>query len=155
MENIRPTFLTVLCVLTFIGSGWGIFNGISSYTNADVAAGLIGEQFERAQDELENQEGAEGIGKIFDSVNEAMEPEKIRSSGIASIVSNILTLVGALLMWGLRKTGFYVYVIGAIAAIIAPIMIYQGFVGAAAAGATAFFGIIFIVLYFLNLKHLR
>lgn len=155
MENVRPTFLTVLCVLTFIGSAWGIFNGITSYTSADVASGIMGEQLELAQDELENQEGAEGIGKLFDSVNEAMEPEKIRNSGIVAVVSNILTLIGALLMWGLRKTGFFVYVAGTIAGIVAPIMIYQGFVGAAAAGLTAFFGILFVVLYFVNLKHLR
>ncbi|MDA8886218.1 hypothetical protein N9I68_01420 [Bacteroidia bacterium] len=34
----RPTFLTVLCILTFIGSGYGIFQGITSYATAETAA---------------------------------------------------------------------------------------------------------------------
>lgn len=25
---VRPTFLTVLCILTFIGSGWGLINNL-------------------------------------------------------------------------------------------------------------------------------
>ena len=25
---VRPTFLTVLCILTFIGSGWGLLNNL-------------------------------------------------------------------------------------------------------------------------------
>jgi hypothetical protein len=27
-ESIRPQFLTILCILTFIGSGWGIVNAV-------------------------------------------------------------------------------------------------------------------------------
>jgi len=29
-ETLRPTFLTVLCILTFIGSGWGVINAMIS-----------------------------------------------------------------------------------------------------------------------------
>ena len=28
---VRPTFLTVLCILTFIGSGWGLINNLGIY----------------------------------------------------------------------------------------------------------------------------
>ena len=27
-KTVRPTFLTVLCILTFIGSGWGLINNL-------------------------------------------------------------------------------------------------------------------------------
>ncbi len=27
-KPVRPTFLTVLCILTFIGSGWGLINNL-------------------------------------------------------------------------------------------------------------------------------
>lgn len=155
MENLRPTFLTVLCVLTFIGSAWSIYSGITNYYSADMAAGVAGEQFEKIQEQLDNEEGAEAVSKIFQSVGEAMTPEKIKNNGIATAVTSIITLIGAILMWGLRKTGFYVYVVGAIAAIIAPLMIFEGFTGAMASGGAAFAGILFIILYALNLKHLR
>ena len=155
MENIRPTFLTVLCILTFIGSGWSIYSGISNYYTADVAYGLVNEQFERVQDDLSDQDGVEAATKLLQSIGDSMTPEKIKNNGIATAITSLITLIGAILMWGLRKTGFYVYVIGAIAAVIAPITIFGGFAGALASGGAAFVGILFIVLYALNLKHLR
>ena len=27
-KTVRPTFLTVLCILTFVGSGWGLINNL-------------------------------------------------------------------------------------------------------------------------------
>lgn len=155
MENIRPTFLTVLCILTFIGSGWSIYSGITNYYTADVSYGIVNEQFDRVQEQLDNQEGAESFGKLFQSIGDSMTPEKIKNNGIATAITSIITLIGAILMWGLRKTGFYVYVVGALAAIIAPITIFGGFAGAMASGGAAFAGILFIILYALNLKHLR
>lgn len=155
MENVRPTFLTILCILTFIGSGWSIYSGISNYYMADTAYGLVNEQFDKVQEQLNDQEGTEAVGKLFQSVSESVTPEKIKNSGIATSVTSVITLIGAILMWGLRRTGFYVYVVGAVAAIIAPIIIFDGFVGAIASGGAAFAGILFIILYALNLKHLR
>ena len=32
--RLRPTLLTVLCILTFIGSGWTIFSSVWSYSTA-------------------------------------------------------------------------------------------------------------------------
>ena len=155
MENVRPTFLTVLCILTFIGSGWSIYSGISNYYTADISYGLVNEQFEKVQEELDDKDGAEVAGKLLQSIGDSMTPEKIKNNGIATAITSLITLIGAILMWGLRKTGFYVYVIGAIAAVIAPIAIFGGFAGAMASGGAAFVGILFIILYALNLKHLR
>lgn len=155
MENVRPTFLTVLCILSFIGSGWGIYSGLNNYNMADTAYGVVNETFEKAQEEIDGQEGAEAVGKLFQSIGDSMSPEKIRNGGIATSVTSIITLIGAILMWGLRKTGFYVYVVGAISAIIAPMVIFGGFGGMIASGGAAFGGILFIILYALNLKHMR
>lgn len=155
MENVRPTFLTVLCILTFIGSGWSIYSGITNYNMADTSYGLVNEQFEKVQEQLDNQEGAESVGQLFQSIGESMSPEKIKNNGIATAVTSIITLIGAILMWGLRKTGFYVYVVGAVAAIVAPIIIFGGLAGTMASSGAAIAGILFIILYGLNLKHLR
>lgn len=155
MENIRPTFLTVLCILTFIGSAWGIYQGISNYVSAEQVAGVTGEAFEKVQEDLGDQEGADMASKMLSAMSESTTPEKIKNSGIASALTSILTLLGAVLMWGLNKKGFYVYLIGTVAGVIAPIVIYGGIMGAIAGGATAFAGILFCILYALNLKHMR
>lgn len=37
----RPTFLTVLCILTFVGSGWAIFSAITAYNTAESTVALF------------------------------------------------------------------------------------------------------------------
>lgn len=158
MENIRPTFLTVLCVLTFLGSAFGIYNAITTYSAAGIATGLTQEAMENAKDQIDEQaqdeKSAEMVNKIMDSVSNDLSEEKIKNGALASGVANILTLIGAVLMWGLNKKGFFIYIAGTLVAIVAPLVIYDGFLGFVGSGMIAFVGIIFCVLYFLNVKHM-
>ncbi|MGR3809365.1 hypothetical protein [Jiulongibacter sp. NS-SX5] len=155
----RPTFLTVLCILTFIGSGYGIFNAITSYTNAEVAVGLTGDVMEEAMDQIEDEadteQEAKMATKIMGAVTDGLTVENIQNMSIANGISALLCLLGAILMWSLDKKGFWLYVIGTAVGVIAPLMIYKGLLGAMAGGGMAFIGILFVVLYALNLKHLR
>lgn len=151
----RPTFLTVLCILTFLSCAWGVFSAISNYSSADLTASVTQDALEEAQDKMQGQEGARFMEKMLNSVADSMSPERIRQSAIASVVVNLLALAGALLMWNLRKTGFYIYVASVVVAIAAPIVIFGGITGGLASLSSAFFSIVFIVLYALNIKHMR
>ncbi len=37
----RPTFLSVLCILTFVGSGWGLFTAATSYNTAKTTVAVF------------------------------------------------------------------------------------------------------------------
>jgi hypothetical protein len=156
----RPTFLTVLCILTFIGSAWGIINGVSNYMNADVASSVVGEAMDEAKDEIkEEASGTESkiAEKVFSGVSDILDPAKMRKNALFQIGANVLTLLGALLMFQLKKTGFWVYLVGTVLAILAPIIVY-GATNLLSLGMTmiyGFFGVLFVVLYAVNLKHLR
>ena len=155
---MRPTFLTVLCILTFIGSGWGVINAITSYSSAEQTAAITEEAMDEAMDEIESSAEAEEIpdfiSTILGSVSESLTPENIRNSSIASGIASLLCLIGAVLMWQLQRKGFYLYVIGIVVTVIAPVMVIGGTVGGFQAAGAGFIGAIFCVLYGLNLKHL-
>ncbi len=158
MQNLRPQFLTILCILTFIGSSYGIYQAVSNYTAANVAVGVAQDAFENIGDQIDeqanNEEEAEMANKIIDSVTKGMTEDNVKQNAIAALISNILTLLGAILMWGLNKKGYILYVIGVVVMIFAPMFIFGGFMGAAAGAVYAFVGILFSVLYGLNMKHL-
>jgi len=81
--NQRPTFLTVLCILTFIATGLGLLFGLIGL----VAAGAI-ESF--------SQYLPVGVdGGIF--------------KAIITLVLVAASLYGAIQMWKLKKLGFYIY----------------------------------------------
>ncbi|MDQ6890443.1 MAG: hypothetical protein M3Z56_09240, partial [Bacteroidota bacterium] len=65
-------------------------------------------------------------------------------------------LVGAILMWQLRRTGFYLYIIGVIIGIIVPFYLYgNNLIAVGISAFTSFFGLVFIALYALNFRSFR
>jgi len=95
----RPTLLTVLCILTFIGSGLGL-----------LAYLLLAALFGAMSDMLSSIPGFSGL----------------MTGGIALFVIMFIlafvSLFGAIKMWGLKKIGFYMYAAAQILMIIVPII---------------------------------
>ena len=152
---LRPTFLTVLCILTFIGSGWGIYKGVSGYLSADMSASVVREARSQAEDQLEGKDQPAFLKNMMGNMFNSLSPDNIRKSSIVTLVSSLFTLAGGLLMWGLRRNGFYVYIAGILVSVFAPLAIFGGgLVGLTAGGASAFFGILFIILYGVNVKYM-
>lgn len=160
-KPVRPTFLTVLCILTFIGSGLGIIQDIISYMNANTNADIAQTVLQDAQDKLSEAEdsgtGAKIAEKIFSGTSDMLVPANMRKIALFSIVASIFTLLGGILMFQLKKTGFWIYVLGTIVGIVGPITIFGtgNLLSVFQTMGIAFIGVIFVVLYALNLKHLK
>lgn len=155
----RPTLLTVLCILTFIGSGWGILNGITSYFSANVTSDIAQTAMQEARDKIENEadSGSKIADKILSGTSEMLQPENLKKSALFGTIASVFTLLGGILMFGLKKTGFYSYVLGTILGIAGPFIAFGGanFLTILSSSAIAFVGVLFVILYGLNVKHLR
>lgn len=151
--SMRPTFLTVICILTFIGSGWGVISAAKSYLTAEATASMVSEKVGQAEDKM-NSDAPGFLKGILGSASAMANPGTIRESSIFSFVSCLLSLVGAILMWSLKKNGFYLYIAGIILSIAAPIIVVGGTLGAISAGGAVVIGLIFIIMYGLNLKYM-
>jgi hypothetical protein len=99
----RPQFLTVLCILTFIGAGLGLLGGFWNLIKAPTAL----EEIESIQSM-----GAMPEGGMFADMMESavLAAQNAYPLAITAIVANLLCLLGALFMWKQRKNGFYIYV---------------------------------------------
>jgi hypothetical protein len=161
--STRPTFLTVLCILTFIGSGWGIFDSTIDYFMANSVDGFMetfDEQMDEAIEDIESnsdldEDQQKTIIGLIESIGDSLTEENIRASSVVSLVSDILTLLGAIFMWRLRKLGYWVYILGWALLIVGMAVIFPGILGIAMAAGFGFLGVLFSILYGVNLKHLN
>tara|TARA_B100001758_G_C18229857_1_gene514782 strand:+ start:116 stop:559 length:444 start_codon:yes stop_codon:yes gene_type:complete len=135
-ENKRPGFLTVLCILTFVGSGLGVLGGILGLIGSSALASLV-----------------PAGGTV------------IQTAG--GLVAAGLCLFGAIQMWGLKKQGFMLYLIGVIISIAISLYAVLTFPTDGVFGAelvvsamwTSFaiglgINVLFVILYNINKKHL-
>jgi hypothetical protein len=139
----RPVFLTVLCILSFVAAGFAAIGYIAVITlMGAVTAGASA---------LEGMSG--GAGEAGAAISNAISTGPSAGLTWAYIVVGFLTMLvslfGVIKMWKLQKVGYFLYVGASVVSMIMGI-IYSGF------GVMAvIFPILFIVLYGLNLKHLK
>lgn len=143
----RPTFLTVLCILTFVGVAFSLIGGIMNYfTYSALASG--GDML-----------GGMGDGEMGEAMNSMMDAMgldygKMATVAIIQALLNIPILLGAIMMWKQKKTGFYVYTAFEIIQPLIPLFLGMGLMGGAMAVVGLVLAIAFIIMYGLNLKHM-
>jgi hypothetical protein len=128
----RPMLLTVLCILTFIGSGLNIISGL--------AIGTFFAEFVRIASDLAETYKLPGTEIITEG-----------SPGFFFISSLIYagSVAGAVLMWRMIRTGFHVYAISQILLLIAPMYFFK--LPGPSLPDIIFTGL-FIILYSMNLR---
>lgn len=143
----RPVFLTVLCIMTFVGVG--LFLIYNFFTISTMSA--MESSFKNLDPDMAN-DFDNSLGNVY-------RWSKINI--IISIIGNLLCLGGAILMFLLKRVGFFIYLVGQIAPLVAGFFFFQSigsnFIEFQAIyfGLTAIFPVGFIILYSLNYKHLR
>ena len=143
MENInetatpkRPTFLTVLCILTFISAGTGILSSLLTPPFSDVLVEMV---------------------KIYPGLDENIKADAIKvyeagwSYHLTTFVLSACSLLGAIMMWKLKKTGFHFYALSNLALLFVPMLILE----MPTAWGSILFTSGFIGMYAVHLKDMK
>lgn len=158
----RPQFLTVLCVISFIWCSIAFLLGVY---------GIIANTPEKMQENIEN------MRKFSPSGAQEMENQLIEQQGSTmakiqpylNIVFLLVSFLGVLQMFNLKRMGFYMYTAAELIPYIFIItggkqaMAMMGSMGGGAVQTAAMvmmvlmviFDIAFVVMYGLNLKHMN
>lgn len=158
----RPQFLKTLCILSFIMCGIMLLFALVGLKNIFMSPEEImgmNPYLQTMQDENPT---------AYQALLDSMQYKNINA--ILSFVMPLLSLWGVILMWKMKKTGFYIYLVGELLPYIT-VAIFNGMSAMYAStammgdkgtivmnviiGMIIVFDILFIVLYALNLKHLK
>jgi hypothetical protein len=131
----RPVLLTVMCILTFIGSGMNFISGMLFFAFFDTFQLIIGD-----------------ISKSFNIPGTELLMDAKPVFFLVSSLVYAISFSGALLMFNLKKIGFHLYTIAQILLIIAPMYFFKlpgpSILDVVLSG-------IFVVLYGTQLKNMK
>lgn len=140
-EGLRPPFLTVLCILTWVGCGFGIITGLIQLWSYSLVNSINGIQ------------GSTGRSVAF-----------MFWSAIATLLGSFICLFAAIMMFKQKKVGFFIYIFGQVLPILAgfysALIVTNGIgIGAGLSVIMTLVGMIipvaFIIMYGVNLKHMN
>ena len=155
----RPTFITVLCILSLIGSGgFGLLQPLYQYATFDKTYPEKVEQIEMGIEQMED--AGMDSGTFYDmAVNGLIALEKTKENLAPMTATNVLfaifSLIGIFLMFKLKKDGFYLYTVANLFWMLVPLYFIGPEIGMMMLGFGAFITILFIILYAVNLKHME
>jgi hypothetical protein len=128
----RPDLLTVLCVLTFIGSGLAVFSNLLIYLTYDEMLKMI----EEYEIEIPGFYMMMSGGKKF---------------FIAGFILYSFSCYGALQMWKLKKLGFHLYTGAQILILLLPVVMISSYQFSI---FSLLFTAIFVIGYAVNYKYM-
>lgn len=145
-----PGMLNVLTILTFIGCGIGFLSagyGFISSTSSQI------EQMQEQREQLGDQAGF--MKKFFDDSFDMAQVSFEHKNLILGInlLGIVLCLIGAIQMRKLKRSGFFIYLIGE----LAPVFVLGGLLTAITNinfMFAVFFSFLFVILYATQLKYL-
>ncbi|AUD03309.1 hypothetical protein [Spirosoma pollinicola] len=154
---MRSQFLTLLCILTFLSCAWGLSDAVVSFLQSDAVAQTIYVGGDEKSKPIQKQD-KEPEKKYFEDRSSGDgpipgDPDQIKLLAIAQFAYCLLTLVGAVMMFRLRKLGFWIYVGGVVIGLVLPVAL-AGF-GALNTSFGVFFSILFAGLYWVSLKEMH
>lgn len=118
----RPSFLTVLCILSFISIGLALSSGFMGLISGPMGEEMVLEQkmqWAKMADELRSV-GADGFVRIIDQFSRMIDSLNANHYGnsIVTIIVRLIGIVGVIFMWQGKKNGFHLYIIYSILAVV-------------------------------------
>jgi hypothetical protein len=155
-----PVFLKVLCILTFVGCGVYFLSAIYGVITFETTKQSF-KMMSQMSSTLPSNPFSDMLGGTFEHLENFFFWSQITQ--YASIVNCGLCLAGAIMMYKLKRNGFYIYTIGQILPIASGIMLYIaakdipfiGFTTIASVVMNIIFIAAFVIMYSVNLKHLK
>ncbi|MDR2511464.1 MAG: hypothetical protein LBC89_03230 [Bacteroidales bacterium] len=143
----RHALLTVLCILTFIGSGFSLLsNGIMGFFKTPIVEAM--EHYKDTPDFDNVIEMLPNYETIYDSSLQILR-DTHTAYYILNLLLVLLSLVGTAMMWKVKKLGFHLYTVSQLLMLFIPMMF--GLAKFPSIWGLVFSGI-FIGLYWLGLK---
>jgi hypothetical protein len=157
----RSQFLTILCVLSFVMCGLKLLTSIYSvYQNSPAAMQKSIEQVRQIKPEMADQ--------MENNMIEMQNNTYLKLSPYFEIIYTLLSFLAVLMMWNLKKNGFFLYSIVEIIPYISLFFVSSKSISipglsASSASSIMVFGtlvmilidLVFVYLYFRNLKEMN
>jgi len=158
MPKKRPTFLTVICILSFIMGIYTVGTNAMQFFTFEKNYPTQMEKLEQTMSTLE--EAGIDSGFSYNQVENGMIILEKTSQNFPTIIGislllTLLSLLGAFMMFKLKKNGFYIYTFANLFALLVPLALIDFSATMFMTAISGIFTIAFIIMYAVNLKHMK
>jgi hypothetical protein len=149
-----PELLKVLCILTFIGCAFSLGSAVYNFATIDKQVNDMESKIQKVEDS-----GSTMAVDIMQSAQATLI--KVQQNKVPTVVVSVfaclLCLVGAIMMWNMKKNGFFIYTVGELLPTIYTFVfigIGSGLFSVITSAFSVVIPLVFVILYATQLKEM-
>jgi hypothetical protein len=159
-ESKRPTFLTVVCIISFIVNGFSFVNNMAVFNDPAKETAILMAEMQTQQASIQSAKAdvttKDQLSQMLSNFAGTISTPMVKKMSLYSVVAAFICLMGTSLMWRLKKSGFHFFIVGTLIGIISPFILFGGNgLSLLIAFIISFVWLLLISLFAVNLKFME
>jgi hypothetical protein len=129
-ESKRPTFITIVCILSFMVNGFSFVSNMTVYNDPAQETQLLLTEMQQQQVSYKNATGdpatKQQLLQILDAVTHIITSPVIKKMALFSAIAAFVCLLGTSLMWRMKKSGFHFFIVGTLIGVLSTFILFGG-----------------------------
>lgn len=109
-ESKRPTFITVVCIISFIVNGFSFVNNMAVFNDPAKEAAILQTEMQTQQASIQAAKAdpatKDQLSQMLSSLTNTISTSMVKKMSLYSVVAAFICLMGTSLMWRLKKIRF-------------------------------------------------
>jgi hypothetical protein len=154
-EKKRPTFLLVLCILSWVNGAFSILGEFYAYIAPDTLKAVLKDQIAQNQKAANKSQGF--MQEFYLSTVDYLKVQiaNFQPFHLSNLVLAIVSVFAVYQMFRYKRSGFFLYTFAQVLMLIIPLIFIVNTATVASAVMLGIFAIAFIIMYAVNLKHME
>jgi len=159
-ESKRPTFIAVVCIISFIVNGFSFVNNMAVFNDPAKESAILLTEMQTQQTSIQaakaDQTTKDQLSQMLSTFTNTISTPMIKKMSLYSVVAAFICLMGTSLMWRLKKSGFHFFIVGTLIGVISPFILFGGNgLSLLIALIMSFIWLVLISLFAVNLKFME
>lgn len=146
----RPTFIAVICIISFILNGFSFVSNLSVYNDPSKESEILLTEMRQQQGSIENASGDPAtkaqLTQMWGTFINTITTPMVKKLALFGVIAAFTCLMGTSLMWRMKKSGLHFFIVGTIVGILAPFILFGG------TGLALIISVIFNIIWLLLLS---
>jgi hypothetical protein len=129
-ESKRPTFLLVICIISFLLNGFSFVNNLAVYNDPYKESAVLLTEMQQQQTSIQNAKADDAtkqqLTQMLNNFTNTITTPMVKKLSLFSVIAALLCLLGTSMMWRMKKLGFHFFIIGTLVGILVPFILFGG-----------------------------
>jgi hypothetical protein len=129
-ESKRPTFLLVICIISFLLNGFSFVNNLAVFNEPAKESAVLLTEMQQQQTSIQNAKADDAtkqqLTQMLNNFTNTITTPMVKKLALFSVIAALICLFGTSMMWRMKKLGFHFFIVGTLISALSAFILFGG-----------------------------